>query len=260
MGFSLKKVVNSVAKVAGGALGFTASGGNPAGAVLGGNLADTVLGTVGLSSDQINSASNLSMQKDLAAYTAGKQNELNEAAYQRNLQQWNMENAYNSPAEQMKRYEAAGLNKNLIYGQQNTSGNSPTLQPATYDPGHYQPVDKSAQRQALYLAMMEHKQRIVNQAIENDLARQRLVLAARDADRSDMLARAQVQAIGANLGLTGARIDDINYRNSPENPKNQPFYLRLYNWAKDSSYNWFSDHIGSDGRIHSKSVAGSSWK
>lgn len=32
------------------------------------------------------------------------------------LADWNMQNFYNSPAEQMKRFEAAGLNKNLIYG------------------------------------------------------------------------------------------------------------------------------------------------
>lgn len=39
-----------------------------------------------------------------------------------NIDQWNRENEYNSPAAQMARYAAAGLNPNLIYGQQNTSG------------------------------------------------------------------------------------------------------------------------------------------
>lgn len=38
------------------------------------------------------------------------------------LTDWNMQNAYNSPAEQMKRYKEAGLNPNLIYGQSNESG------------------------------------------------------------------------------------------------------------------------------------------
>lgn len=44
-----------------------------------------------------------------------------------NLQDWNMMNAYNSPLSQMRRYERAGLNPNLIYGQQNTTSelNSP---------------------------------------------------------------------------------------------------------------------------------------
>lgn len=40
-----------------------------------------------------------------------------------NLQMWNMQNAYNSPVNQMSRYQAAGLNPNLIYGQGN-SGNA----------------------------------------------------------------------------------------------------------------------------------------
>lgn len=35
---------------------------------------------------------------------------------------WNMQNLYNSPKEQMKRYAEAGLNPNLIYGQSNVAG------------------------------------------------------------------------------------------------------------------------------------------
>lgn len=37
------------------------------------------------------------------------------------LSDWNMQNQYNSPAEMMKRYKAAGLNPNLIYGQTNNA-------------------------------------------------------------------------------------------------------------------------------------------
>lgn len=37
------------------------------------------------------------------------------------LADWNMQNAYNSPAQQMQRYQEAGLNPNLIYGQQTQS-------------------------------------------------------------------------------------------------------------------------------------------
>lgn len=44
-----------------------------------------------------------------------------------NIDQWQRENDYNSPTAQMARYRAAGLNPNLIYGQQNTSASSPTL-------------------------------------------------------------------------------------------------------------------------------------
>jgi hypothetical protein len=37
------------------------------------------------------------------------------------LADWNRQNAYNSPAQQMQRYKEAGLNPNLIYNQQNNA-------------------------------------------------------------------------------------------------------------------------------------------
>lgn len=43
-----------------------------------------------------------------------------------NIALWNMQNEYNSPQAQMQRYEAAGLNKHLIYGQSNTAGSIAT--------------------------------------------------------------------------------------------------------------------------------------
>lgn len=42
---------------------------------------------------------------------------------------WNMQNEYNSPQAQMARFQAAGLNPNLIYGQSNNAGpvNPPSM-------------------------------------------------------------------------------------------------------------------------------------
>lgn len=40
-----------------------------------------------------------------------------------NIKFWNMQNAYNHPAQQMQRFKDAGLNPNLIYGK-GTPGNS----------------------------------------------------------------------------------------------------------------------------------------
>lgn len=53
-------------------------------------------------------------------------------AYQRDMEMWRIQNEYNSPSSQMARYQAAGLNPNLIYGQ-GSSGNAtgmPSYQPA----------------------------------------------------------------------------------------------------------------------------------
>lgn len=44
-----------------------------------------------------------------------------------NIEQWNRENAYNTPAAQMARYKDAGLNSDLIYGQQNLAAASPEM-------------------------------------------------------------------------------------------------------------------------------------
>lgn len=62
-----------------------------------------------------------------------------ELAYQRELKMFHLSNAYNSPAEQMKRLQAAGLNPNLVYGSGGqTTGN--TVQPGTprYQPARIQ--------------------------------------------------------------------------------------------------------------------------
>lgn len=173
-----------------------------------------VSGVVGLGQDYLNSQYNQAMQKDMGLYNAQMQQGLNDRAFQQNLQMWNLKNAYDSPAQQMARYKAAGLNPNLIYGQSNTSGNVPELSPATYNAGQYKPVDTRMQRAQLQLALQELHQRVTNQAIENDLARQRLFLAERDANRQDALARAQIASVGANLGLTHWKIHDI--QNSPK--------------------------------------------
>lgn len=55
------------------------------------------------------------------------QKSLADYSYQKNLEQWNAENAYNSPLAQMQRYRAAGLNANLAMGEQNLAGASPEM-------------------------------------------------------------------------------------------------------------------------------------
>ena len=156
-----------------------------------------VSGAVGLGEDELNAQ----YQAELNEKAANKQ-------FARNLQMWNLVNAYNDPSAQMERLAIAKLNPNLVYGGNNVTGNTSSSGPEYHlDSARY--TNRSIQREQLALAMKEHQQRITNQAIENDLARQRLVLAERDADRSDALAQAQISAYKASLDLTGARIDSI---------------------------------------------------
>lgn len=69
-------------------------------------------------------------------YSYNKQ--LSELAYKQNIQAWNMQNMYNSPAAQMQRLRAAGLNPNLLYGNGEAAtglaGDAPQLQYGSYNP------------------------------------------------------------------------------------------------------------------------------
>lgn len=71
-------------------------------------IGDAVGGVFGLIGQAIN-------------YSANKK--LQEQQNQFNLDMWNKQNEYNSPKAQMQRFQEAGLNPNLIYGQ-GTSGNA----------------------------------------------------------------------------------------------------------------------------------------
>ena len=71
----------------------------------GGNLADNIVAQIFA---KRNIKNQLSANKELAKYTN-----------QMNIENWKMQNAYNTPAAQMQRYKDAKLNPNLIYGQGN---------------------------------------------------------------------------------------------------------------------------------------------
>lgn len=57
----------------------------------------------------------------IARETNEAQMDLAKYQYDRNIDLWNMQNAYNTPKSQMERYQAAGLNPNLIYGNGSSS-------------------------------------------------------------------------------------------------------------------------------------------
>lgn len=58
--------------------------------------------------------------------------ELAKYAYDKDVEMWERNNKYNTPEAQMARLEAAGLNKNLVYGSGNVAGNTSSQTP------HYQ--------------------------------------------------------------------------------------------------------------------------
>lgn len=130
-------------------------------------------------------AGNIASNKNIDTQIAAQQNEnqknrdwnLNLAKLQNqwNIDQWNRENAYNSPASQMARYKAAGLNPDLIYGQPNLSAASPEM---TSGDGSL-PTDVSN------LANKRTIGDIVSQAASTRLTNAQAKLAESQADKTD---------------------------------------------------------------------------
>lgn len=73
----------------------------------------------------ISSAINAATQNKNTKRMIAAQKEENEKAYQRNLEMWEKENAYNTPYAVMQRLREAGMNPNLAYGTPNVSAPSP---------------------------------------------------------------------------------------------------------------------------------------
>lgn len=110
-----------------------------------------------------------------------------------NLEFWNMQNEYNSPQAQMQRFQDAGLNPNLIYGQagDNSAANIPTpdVQPVNYRAPR---VDKPD----LVSAMLAHADLQIKQAQARNLNEQTEVI------RQDaMLRRLQAETSDFDLGF-----------------------------------------------------------
>lgn len=98
-----------------------------------------------------------------------------------NIDQWNRENAYNTPAAQMARFKDADLNSDLMYGQQNLSAASPEM---TAGEGS-QPTDVSN------LANKRTIGDIVSQAATTRLTNAQAKLAESQANKTDKEATGQ---------------------------------------------------------------------
>lgn len=87
-------------------------------------------------SQLIGSLSNIGANKRALKYSK----KMADYQFDLNKKMWDMQNEYNSPSAQMARYQEAGLNPNLIYGEGTvaSSGNSPSA-PTAEQPSYQQP-------------------------------------------------------------------------------------------------------------------------
>jgi len=144
--------------------------------------------------------------------------QLAQEEFDRNKQMWDLQNEYNSPASQMARYEAAGLNKNMIYGQ-GTPGNAVSAprytapaQSFAFNPAEqimkaipmYQDFElRSAQIDNVKAQTENTRSRTVNEAMRNVLLDVQGRTAEFDLDTKDML-RPYQASVAQNKSETGA--------------------------------------------------------
>lgn len=87
-----------------------------------------VVGLLGEAFNYITSNRNSELAAQVARENTDKtiayQKEAANLAYQRNLEQWNRANLYDSPQAQMERLKAAGLNPMMVYGSGHAAGGS----------------------------------------------------------------------------------------------------------------------------------------
>lgn len=143
---------------------------------------------------------------ELAKYQNEWQSQENEKAYQRNLQMWNLQNAYNSPTQQMARLRSAGLNPNLVYGSGvtgNNAGSTPQYQPADIKRAELSPY--RGWNQGLtdavsnFLAFRSNRAQVENMEAQNSLIRQQTATeATRQANIAASTARSEFDLSQAN--------------------------------------------------------------
>lgn len=103
---------------------------------------------------------------------------MSDKAYERQIEQRDYANWYNSPVQQMERFRNAGLNPNLIYGQGN-SGNTnfiPKWERPDAAFGAHVPFQNIASTLGQYMTLKQQKQNIdlvnediVNKKIQNNI-------------------------------------------------------------------------------------------
>lgn len=115
--------------------------------------------------------------------------------YRDSLDFWDKQNEYNSPANQMARFKAAGLNPNLIYGQGN-AGNAAPIPTPDVVPVQFREPELNLRRPDMMAGLLGQADLRIKSAQADNLQAQNHVI------RQDALLRAlQAEREGFDLGL-----------------------------------------------------------
>jgi len=127
-----------------------------------------------------------------------------------NLAFWNMQNEYNSPEQQMQRFTDAGLNPNLIYGQQNTAGplTSPDVQKPEFNTPEFGNAIPSALSALDLVTNLEMKQaQTDNVRAQNDVIRQQAVLLGSQISGTEASTKRKLFDLNLETGLYETSVD-----------------------------------------------------
>jgi len=150
---------SSIGGVLGGVGGFLAGG--PLGAGVGVGVGGNLFGSLsGEDNEAVEKASNAQID------AMHLQNQFN-------VQNWNLQNAYNTPSAQRDRLEAAGLNANLAYGQiaESRAASVPGVSSPDLGSISMQGADLKLRRQQQTLGALSDYQQIVNMSQQNSLTK-----------------------------------------------------------------------------------------
>jgi hypothetical protein len=146
------------------------------------------------------------------------------------LQDWEMQNRYNSPEEQMRRLKQAGLNPNLVYGQGAVANNSTSIRSSNAESTPMQPmrVDAGGIGEAVntYFNVMMSKQEMQQRAqVIDNLKKQGEIMDAEvQIKRNDIL----------NSYLKGQGMDfDLNFKKDARNTNLDTLKYKLQNAEAD---------------------------
>ncbi len=138
-----------------------------------------------------------------------------------NIDQWNRETAYNSPAAQMARYKSAGLNPDLMYGQQNLAAASPEM--TAGEASHPTDVSNLANKRT----MLD----VVSASLDNDIKREQVKgmktqneLESQKLDTEKALSYLVGDPLSTDAGVLADKLPFRAYQQ----------YLNVVNSAKDS--------------------------
>lgn len=161
--------------------------------------AETDAALINMSAQTLNSSLNYAAASDLNSKTRA----WNEKMYSRQradaLADWNMQNAYNSPEQQMARLKAAGLNPNLVYGH--GADATSNAMPRATEAKSWNPQVPQFQLNGASVLSSYYDARIKQQTINNMKAQQQ------NTEMETLLKAAQRTSTLANTDMTAFNLE-----------------------------------------------------